>query len=399
MRAETPDWEEITPTQLVDAVRYIRESFDEKARLLAYRTRHFCFAALHDAGLGHTAPTIFKRFLDIYQEGISATTEKQFRELLQIGLANAEVLNKGPVEWAKSHLHILIMDEEYRVRHWIKEVCDTQDLSKIETPDDLSWPDWRAPRLIHMQPSGNTPYDVATIWSREDQEQTEKLLDALSRRFAMSPLITLDRIAGEAHVQLAKDGAHPRQPASAAKPDATLCSMRGEDGGVDPMERAPLVFVSYSWDAEDHKKWVLELASRLQKEGGVEVILDRWHLRAGQDRTIFMERSIRRSDFVILVSTPEYAERATQRTGGVGYEATIITGELVENINQGKFIPVLRNGEWESSLPVWIKTKLGIDLRGNPYSEHAFQDLLRVLHQEPRKPPPLGPKPILEQPP
>src|SRR5258708_2924110 len=109
-----------------------------------------------------------------------------------------------------------------------------------------------------------------------------------------------------------------------------------------------------------------------------------------------MEKSVTNSKFVILVCTPSYAVRANNREGGVGYEATIITGELAEKINKRKFIPVLRDGEWNSSLPVWIKTKLGVDLRNDPYSEEEYQNLLRAVHDEPPEPPPVGPKPVFQ---
>ena len=51
------------------------------------------------------------------------------------------------------------------------------------------------------------------------------------------------------------------------------------------------VFVSYSWDSDAHIEWVLRLAARMRQDG-VAVILDKWHLRLGDDRLLFMERSI-----------------------------------------------------------------------------------------------------------
>lgn len=161
---------------------------------------------------------------------------------------------------------------------------------------------------------------------------------------------------------------------------------------LDHSEAIPRAFISYSWDSPEHKQWVTQFASRLSKHG-VSVILDRWHLRRGGDRTHFMETSIADSDFVILVCTPEYAARANERKGGVGYEAMIITGELADKIDSQKFIPVLRTGEFESAFPVWIKSRLGVDLRGNPYREDEYEDLVRTLHGEPVEPPPIGNKP------
>lgn len=156
----------------------------------------------------------------------------------------------------------------------------------------------------------------------------------------------------------------------------------------------PVAFMSYSWETEEHKTWVLALATRLISEGGVNIILDQWYLHFGMDKTVFMEDGIENSDFVLVVCTPEYAKKANKRRGGVGYEAMIITGELAEDILTTKFIPVLRMGEWDKhSMPRWLRTKTGADMRGNPYSEEQFKRLVRELHGEYLKPPAAGPKP------
>jgi len=156
----------------------------------------------------------------------------------------------------------------------------------------------------------------------------------------------------------------------------------------------PVAFMSYSWETKEHEDWVLALATRLVSEGGVSVILDKWHLRLGMDKTVFMEESIEDSDFVLLICTPEYAKKANKRRGGVGYEAMIITGELAEDIQTTKFIPVLRQGAWDkTSMPRWLRTKTGADLRGNPYNEEQFKLLVRELHGQYLKPPAPGPQP------
>ena len=58
-------------------------------------------------------------------------------------------------------------------------------------------------------------------------------------------------------------------------------------------------FVSYSWDSDQHKKWVRELAARLRSDG-VDVILDQWHLLPGDQIPEFMERSVRESNYVLI---------------------------------------------------------------------------------------------------
>jgi hypothetical protein len=396
MPSEETDWKDITPDSLLSAVSHIRERFEEVEFSLDFQTQQLCFKELHPFAPSKSPSAIFKRCMDVYQLGLNGAVEKQFRDLLEIGLANAHLLRSGPVEWAKSHLELLITGKQYRVRLWIKNVCDRQEMPKGTTPEEMEefdhWRSWRAPKLIHMQPSGNTPYDPATAWSRENEDVTERLLSGFANRFIDSVVFHLERIAGEAHVQLAKEGRQSAQPAlqkSSAKPI--------EDERPDSNDQTPVAFISYSWDSEGHKKWVLDLACKLQRQGGVRIVLDRWHLAPGGDKAVFMEKNITDSKFVVLICTPAYAERANQRTGGVGYEATIITGEMAENINQGKFIPVLRTGDWKSSLPVWIKTKQGVNLSGNPYSEEEYQELVRALHQAAVKPPPIGPKPDFEK--
>ena len=156
----------------------------------------------------------------------------------------------------------------------------------------------------------------------------------------------------------------------------------------------PVAFMSYSWETTEHQDWVLALATRLVSEGGVNVVIDKWHLRFGMDKTVFMEDGIENSNFVLVICTPEYAAKANKRRGGVGYEAMIITGELAEDIQTTKFIPVLRVGAWDrTSMPRWLKTKAGPDLRGNPYNEGQFKLLVRELHGQYLKPPAPGPKP------
>ena len=156
----------------------------------------------------------------------------------------------------------------------------------------------------------------------------------------------------------------------------------------------PVAFMSYSWETPEHEAWVLELATRLCEHGGVNVILDKWHLRMGMQNPFFMERAVAESDFVLVVCTPAYAKKANDRSGGVGYEAMIITGELAADIQQRRFIPVLRAGAWDAtSMPRWLTARSGADLRGDPYDENQYNLLVRELHGQYLKPPAAGPKP------
>jgi TIR domain-containing protein len=164
----------------------------------------------------------------------------------------------------------------------------------------------------------------------------------------------------------------------------------------EPLTRPPAVppqaFLSYALESDSHQKWVFDLATKL-RENGVRTILDLWDLPVGSDQFYFMERSIEKSDFVIVICTPTYAQKANSREGGVGFETRVITGEFAKKIEFRKFIPVLRSGEWDSSAPNYLKSIHGVDLRNEPYSQIQFEKLVRTLHCEPLQPPPVGPKP------
>ena len=62
----------------------------------------------------------------------------------------------------------------------------------------------------------------------------------------------------------------------------------------------PEVFISYSHDNEEHKQWVLQLATRLRLNG-VDIILDRWNLKLGSDLASFMERGLSKSQRIICI--------------------------------------------------------------------------------------------------
>lgn len=154
----------------------------------------------------------------------------------------------------------------------------------------------------------------------------------------------------------------------------------------------PKAFISYSWDDDKHKAWVREFATRLRADG-VNVTLDQWHLQPGERLTAFMEASIRENDYVLIVCTPYYADRSNRRIGGVGYEGDIMTAEVLTMGKHQKFIPLYRSGTTrEAAMPSWLLGKWYVDLSGNPYQEHHYQDLLLTLHGTRPVAPPVVPR-------
>lgn len=107
-----------------------------------------------------------------------------------------------------------------------------------------------------------------------------------------------------------------------------------------------------------------------------------------------METAIRDSDFVLIVCTPQYRDKSNRRLGGVGYEGHIIAAELMTDRNERKFVPLLRSGDWREAAPSSLLGKSYIDLRGNPYPEESYHQLLRALRKVLNQAPPLGTTPL-----
>jgi hypothetical protein len=159
--------------------------------------------------------------------------------------------------------------------------------------------------------------------------------------------------------------------------------------------RAPKAFISYSHDSDDHKQWVLQKLANPLMENGVETALDLWDLKAGQDVAAFMTAGISESDRVIMVCSENYVHRANDRKGGVGYEGAIITGELVQNIDTQKFLPVIRANAAALKMPTYLGARKFIDFCNDADYVGKLEELLREIHGQPSiVKPPLGASPF-----
>lgn len=161
----------------------------------------------------------------------------------------------------------------------------------------------------------------------------------------------------------------------------------------------PKIFISYSHDTLEHKKWVLELATRL-RNNGIDAIIDQFELKPGDDLPHFMETHLAEANNIIMVCTERYVEKANSGEGGVGYEKMIITSNLLKKIDENKVIPIIRqNGE--ANLPTFLKSKLYINFSKNDDFESNYDDLVRAIHKSPLfEKPPIGNnpfKPVLKE--
>ena len=150
----------------------------------------------------------------------------------------------------------------------------------------------------------------------------------------------------------------------------------------------PKVFISYSWTSETYKERVLKLAERLM-DSGVDVILDQWDLSPGEDMYAFMEQSIHEADKVLILCEKGYADKANNRTGGVGTETMIITPEVLKKHSQKKYIPVVMDNSVE--VPSYLKSRYAVYFTTE--DEEEFKGLCFAIFGKRRKKKPIV-KPI-----
>ena len=118
-------------------------------------------------------------------------------------------------------------------------------------------------------------------------------------------------------------------------------------------ETPPQVFISYSHDSDEHKNWIIQLASRL-RSNGVDIILDAWNTKLGSDLASFMERGLSKSQRVICVCSDNYLVKANEGKGGAGYEKQIMTSELVVDQNTNWVIPLIVNNSSTKKTPTFL---------------------------------------------
>lgn len=147
------------------------------------------------------------------------------------------------------------------------------------------------------------------------------------------------------------------------------------------------VFISYCWTSEKHENWVYELATKLM-HSGIDVAFDKWSLKEGQDKYAFMESMVNdlSVDKVLVICDKGYKEKADKRKGGVGTETQIITAELYGKVHETKFIPIIAEHDenFESCMPTFIKSRIGIDLSNPETFEDEFENLLRAIVERPK---------------
>lgn len=149
------------------------------------------------------------------------------------------------------------------------------------------------------------------------------------------------------------------------------------------------VFISYSHDDDEHSQRVLELATALC-HGGVNVELDRYHVRPPQGWPAWCEEQLRseNADYVLVICTGKYRDRVENRTKadegrGVYWEGQILYSYLYDQKSNERFIPVLLAGTSEDDIPRPLKGSTHYRVGEFELSDSGYEFLYRELTAQP----------------
>lgn len=116
------------------------------------------------------------------------------------------------------------------------------------------------------------------------------------------------------------------------------------------------VFISYSWDSDDHVSTVLELSNRLRLDG-IDCILDQYESSPPEGWPLWMDKKLRDSKYVVTVCTESYykkvmGEEEPGKGLGVRWEGRLIYQHLYNAESQNhRFIPVVLHSDHRRFVP------------------------------------------------
>lgn len=142
---------------------------------------------------------------------------------------------------------------------------------------------------------------------------------------------------------------------------------------------ATRVFISHTSSNPGEEQWVKELAYYLMDKG-IQVRLDKFHLRRGMDLPQWMCNELALADRVIIVSSETYKAKAEGRLGGVGWETMIIQGDIAaQPPDSTKYQVIVRAENLTAGLPQYLRTRYAFHAPPSDPAEAFREELLIEL--------------------
>lgn len=278
-------WDQNLPIDLIPPIKHLRKTLDDNHWTFGQVTEKPCYWQPHpesqDDGINDylkpfqqlkgiagapaterliellkmkTEPATFKAFFDLYLDSISVTAIAIFHELVAVGKVNEHRLGAPHLEWAEAQTKNMIRKHVHAIRIWIRNVCDKQPFTLDDMDEQLHWRKWQAPMLLVMKPSRYMPYDPARVWERNDSDTSAGWLESFAEHYVLHVEAKLEKVAGHAALELAKD------PPPHRAADATVISEPTSEAEALPskLKRTPRELQKLATQAK-YLRWRQEL--------------------------------------------------------------------------------------------------------------------------------------------
>lgn len=162
---------------------------------------------------------------------------------------------------------------------------------------------------------------------------------------------------------------------------------------------SPKVFISYSYDSDEHIVWIEELVNKLRRNAGVNATIDKFLLNKTIDLDEIMIRGFKESDKIVIVLTKNYASKAEDTDGdtGVRFEARLATIITRNNALKNKLIFIKRDSscDFKEVFPFIFQDHYAIEMSNDSDFEEKFKELYHRLWNKPfNEPVPIGENPF-----
>jgi hypothetical protein len=136
------------------------------------------------------------------------------------------------------------------------------------------------------------------------------------------------------------------------------------------------VFISFSHGTPDDE-WTTAFVKKLISDG-IDVTYDERDLPLGADTVSFMSR-IQAASRVLIMCTEKYVDKIENPQGGVGFENSLIAGELMDDLATHKFIPVICPSNRSRRRPGYLRTRRYVNFSVPAQQQAQYEILLRDL--------------------
>ena len=141
-------------------------------------------------------------------------------------------------------------------------------------------------------------------------------------------------------------------------------------------------FISYSWDEKLHEQWVMNLVIEL-RNSGVDASFDKYETQTKTTNLYqMMIKNMRDNDNIIVILTENFAKKADDMQGGVGFETLLSFPDIQQDPD--KFIFLLRHkGNFEDAFPFHLRSFYAIDFSDDKLFDEKFLELLHRIEGVP----------------